>query len=60
MCGNCYFLSALSVIGDKNFREVMMLDDERFKGFESEMANCGAYLVRFFFAGEPVYVIVDD
>ena len=60
MLGNCYYLSALSVIGEKNFRAALLLDDEMFKGFEQERKECGAYIVRFFFAGKEKYVIVDD
>lgn len=34
MLGNCYYLSALSVIGEENFRKCLLLDDEMFKDYE--------------------------
>lgn len=36
MCGNCYYLSALSVIGKENFFKAMLLDDEKLNEYKEE------------------------
>ena len=50
--GDCYFLSAISVLGGKRVEEI-------FQG-DSPDPRCGAYVMRFFHFGDPVHVIVDD
>lgn len=50
--GDCYYLSAISVLGEKRLKEIFVNCDPD--------PQCGAYLMRFFKYGDPVYVIVDD
>ena len=51
--GDCYFPSALSVIGEKLIKECIITKEEE--------TSCGAYLVRFFNDNkQEEYVIVDD
>jgi len=52
--GDCYFVSALSVAGKPNIQKALL--HEAIK----QNPEVGAYIVRFYFQGEPVEVIVDD
>jgi hypothetical protein len=45
MLGDCYFLSAISVMGDKHVRAAILNKDDEYKS--------GAFCVRFFKGGEP-------
>lgn len=54
--GDCYFLSAMSVLGDGNVRKCIQFinqDDE-------DESKSGAYLVRFYKYGEIEDVVIDD
>jgi hypothetical protein len=48
--GDCYFLSAISVLGEKRTKDI----------FVSHDLEVGVYLMKFYKYGDPVYVIVDD
>lgn len=52
--GDCYFVSALSVAGKKNIENALLHNTVK------QRPEVGAYIVRFYFQGEPVEVIVDD
>lgn len=52
--GDCYFVSSLSVAGKQNIEKALLSDQIQ------QRPDVGAYIVRFFFMGEPVEVIVDD
>jgi hypothetical protein len=54
--GDCYFLSAMSVLGDKNVKHIIRSIDET----DEDEANCGAYLIRFYKYGEVEEIIIDD
>lgn len=51
--GDCYFLSAISVLGEKNVREMIRTTEE-------EWRRTGCFCVRFYRDGEEEFVIVDD
>jgi hypothetical protein len=51
--GDCYFLSAISVLGERYVRRVIVSSEDDWK-------LTGAFLVKFFKNGEPEFVIVDD
>lgn len=55
MCGDCYFLSAIAVMGDKFTREKFI-----FLNTEDEWIKTGAFCVQFYNDGEKSIVIVDD
>lgn len=48
--GDCYFLSAISVLGDELVKEVIIDFD----------VQVGVYMFRFFWEGEEQIVIIDD
>ena len=51
--GDCYFLSAISVIGGDNIKNIIITK-------EGEQ-NCGAFLIKFYRSGDcPEYIIIDD
>ena len=50
--GDCYFLSAISVLGNKRLMDMFIETNPDPK--------CGAYLMKFFRYGDPIYVIVDE
>ena len=51
--GDCYYLSAISVLGDKFVKECLVTAPEE--------AGCGAFCVKFFKSGEEEeYVIIDS
>jgi Calpain family cysteine protease len=51
--GDCYFLSAISVLGDVNVVDMI-------KTKEGEWQKTGCFCVRFYREGQEEYVIVDD
>jgi calpain, invertebrate len=50
--GDCYLISSFSIASKKFVEGALMIS-------ESQTKN-GAYIVRYFFSGEPVEIIVDD
>jgi len=52
--GNCYFVSALSVAGKDNIEKAFLGDKVK------QNPETGAFIVRFYFLGDPVDVIIDD
>ena len=48
--GDCYFLSAISVLGEKRIKDI----------FVDYTLQYGAFLLKFYKYSDPVYVIVDD
>lgn len=50
--GDCYFLSAMTVLGKSRVESIFLEEDPDPK--------CGAYLMKFYRNGDPVHVIVDD
>jgi hypothetical protein len=50
--GDCYFLSALTVLGTQRVQDVFVDFDPSVK--------CGAYLIKFYNGEKKMYVIVDD
>lgn len=53
--GNCYYLSALGVLGNTKTRDKFVIVND-----ENEWAQCGAVCVKFYENGKPDYVIIDD
>lgn len=54
--GDCYFLSAMSVLGSDNVRKTIRSKDDNNKN----EWKCGAFWVRFYKNGEIEDVIIDD
>jgi hypothetical protein len=54
--GDCYFLSAMSVLGDENVKNCIKYLDES----DEQEAKCGAFWVRFYKYGEIEDIIIDD
>ena len=54
--GDCYFLSAMSVLGESNVRKCIKFINE----VDEEESKCGAFWVRFYKYGEIEDVIIDD
>lgn len=54
--GDCYFLSALSCLGEQNCKKMFLQDDTTL----DHKAQCGAFILRFYSGAQPIYVIVDD
>jgi len=54
--GDCYFLSAMSVLGDNNVKKAIKTLNET----DEDEAKAGAYWVRFYKYGEIEDVIIDD
>ena len=54
--GDCYFLSAVSVLGNDRIKEIFMSEQEG----EDNWKKTGAFLLKFYKNGEPEYIIVDD
>lgn len=55
MLGDCYYLSAIAILGDKETREKFVTISS-----VEEWKKCGAFCVMFYEVGKPDYVIVDD
>ena len=55
--GDCYFLSALSVLGNQKIKEIFLSEKDDDK---ERWRQTGAFLLRFFKNGEPELIIVDD
>jgi len=53
--GDCYFLSAIAVLGSAQTRDKFVLLNT-----DDEFAQCGAFCVRFYADGKEDIVIVDD
>lgn len=53
--GDCYFLSAISVLGDKYVRKIIITVDD-----QEEWKQCGAFCVKFYKNGYEEIIIVDD
>lgn len=53
--GDCYFLSALAVLGGDRVKKLIITIDN-----PSEWKQCGAFCVRFFDGGQDDIVIIDD
>lgn len=53
--GDCYFLSALSLLDEQDLRQSFVFVND-----EHEWKQCGAFCIKFWEAGKPDYVIVDD
>jgi Calpain family cysteine protease len=54
--GDCYFLSAISVLGESNVRAMIVIDPN-----EPELwKKLGCFCVRFFKEGDEEWVLVDD
>jgi len=53
--GDCYYLSALSVLSSKLTRERFI-----FVNSEQEWKECGALCIKFFDGGKEDIVIIDD
>jgi hypothetical protein len=51
--GDCYFLSALSVLGEANVVDMI-------KTQEDEWQKTGCFCVRFWRDGQEEYVVIDD
>lgn len=51
--GDCYFVSSLSIASKKFIEGALMIS-------QAKESKNGAYIVKFFFAGEPVEIIIDD
>lgn len=51
--GDCYFLSAISVLGEKYVKKIIITTDE-------EWRKTGAICVQFYKDGEPEIIIIDD
>lgn len=54
--GDCYFLSALSVLGNERIREIFVSEQDN----DDKWKKTGAFLLKFYKNGEPEFVIVDD
>jgi len=52
--GDCYFISAMSVAGQKNIESVFLKNELQ------QNPETGAYIIRFYFLNDPVEVIIDD
>ena len=52
--GDCYFISAMTVAGKQHIEGVMMVNKLE------QRPETGAFIVTFYFEGEPIEVIVDD
>lgn len=50
--GDCYYLSAISVLGEKRIKNIIIS--------QTPDPKCGGYLIQFYKYDEKVYVIVDD
>ena len=55
MLGDCYFLSALAVLGTKVTREKFI-----FLNTDEEFMQCGAFCIKFYLNGIEDIVIIDD
>ena len=53
--GDCYFLSAMTVLGSQLTRERFV-----FINSEEELRECGAFCVSFFDDGKENIIIIDD
>lgn len=53
--GDCYFLSAIAVLGSAQTRDKFVLLSS-----DDEFAQCGAFCIRFYDGGKEDIVIVDD
>lgn len=52
--GDCYFLSAISVLGGPNVKDIILEQDNE------EWRKTGCFMLRFFKDGQPEVVIIDD
>lgn len=52
--GDCYFLSAISVLGGPNVKDIILDQDN------DEWRKTGCFMLRFFKDGQPETVIIDD
>jgi len=53
--GDCYFLSALTVLRNEDVRDKFYTIDNT-----EEWRECGAFCVRFYDEGKEDFVIIDD
>lgn len=56
MLGDCYFLSAIGVLGDKRVKDVIISEQDEMENWK----KTGCFMLRFFKDGNPEYIIVDD
>lgn len=52
--GDCYFLSAISVLGGPNVKDIILEEDNE------QWRETGCFMLRFFKDGQPEVVIIDD
>jgi len=53
--GDCYFLSAIAVLGSAMTRDKFVTLES-----EDEFKTCGAFCIKFYDGGKEDYVIIDD
>ena len=53
--GDCYFMSAISILGKKYLEKNLYLDQ-----IDENNNNCGAFIVKYFVGDENFDVIIDD
>jgi len=53
--GDCYFLSAISVLGSQRVKDIIVIEET-----EEEWRECGAFCVRFYKGGYEEIIIIDD
>ena len=57
--GDCYLMSAMSVLGDEYLNKILFMDPKENEGV-LQAPETGAFIVKFFINYSPYYMIIDD